>query len=144
VLLLTLRTRGAPTNCRYHYQLFFEVSENEVTGNLGHHYEFIPSTETWIQRASMPIPRGHAASSTRAIGCGYIIAGGTINNPVIGSTQRIRTSDVSYYDIYSDVWTMSIGTLPAIGATPIVDIHNNGYMHFINALPLSSRRRISI
>ena len=104
-----------------HFMLAGQVSENECCGNLGYNYEFFPNNETWIQRASMPIPRGHAASSTRAIGCGFIIAGGSINNPT-GNNARIRTDDISYYDIYSDTWTTAIGSLPTIGATPIVDI----------------------
>ena len=126
-----------------HFMLAGQLSENECCGNLAYNYEFVPDNETWIERASMPIPRGHAASSTRVIGCGFIIAGGSINHPT-GGTGRTRTDDISYYDIYNDVWTSTIGTLPTIGATPIVDIHNNGYMHFVNAVPISARRRISI
>jgi Kelch motif len=127
-----------------HYVLAGQVAENECCGNLAYNYEFLPRNETWIQRASMPIPRGHAASSTRAFGCGFIIAGGSINNPNRTSTTKIRTDDVSYYDVYKDSWVTAIGKLPAIGATPIVDIHNNGYMHFISPLPLSERRRITV
>jgi hypothetical protein len=125
-----------------HFMLGGQMSENECCGNVAYNYEFVPESETWIQRASMPIPRGHTASSTRAIGCGFIIAGGSLNN-ALGQKKLNRTDDVSYYDIYNDIWTASIGKLPGIGATPIVDIHSNGYMHFINALPISDRRRIS-
>ena len=126
-----------------HFVLAGQTSENECCGNLAYHYEFLPQNESWIPRASLPIPRGHAASSTRAIGCGFIIAGGSVNHPN-GTDVRVRTNDVSYYDVYNDNWTTAIGTLPTIGATPIVDIHNNGYMHFVNAVPLSERRRISV
>jgi hypothetical protein len=126
-----------------HFMLAGQISENECCGNLAYNYELVLPSETWIARAPMPIPRGHAASSTRAIGCGFIIAGGSINHPK-GTNKRTRTDDVSYYDIYNDNWTTAIGQLPTIGATPIVDIHNNGYMYFVNAVPLSERRRISV
>jgi hypothetical protein len=125
-----------------HFMLGGQISENEHNGNLNYHYEFIPDHETWIERAPIPFPRGHSASSTRMIRCGYIIAGGAINNPDTSSRKRISNDDISYYNMYTDQWTVSIGTLPSIGNTPIVDIHSNGYMYFVNSR-LSERRKIA-
>lgn len=124
-----------------HFFLGGQVGENECCTNFGLNYEFIASSETWVKRASMPIPRGHASSSTRAIGCGFIVAGGAINS---GSTKRARTDDISYYDIPTDTWTIEIGKLPKETVTPIVDIDKDGYMHYITGLPNQSRRRISV
>ena len=126
-----------------HFMLGGQISEEEHDGNLNYNYEFIPDNETWIARTPIPFPRGHAASSTRMIGCGFIIAGGAMNNPDPTSRKRISIDDVSYYNIYTDQWTTSIGTLPSIGNTPIVDIHSNGYMYFVNSR-LSQRRRIGV
>jgi Galactose oxidase, central domain len=57
----------------------------------------------------MPIGRGHSASATRAVGCGFIVAG--------GRTNKGLTGDITYYNIEADTW-QSIGRLP-------VDIHTN-------------------
>jgi hypothetical protein len=117
-----------------------QVGEYECCTNFGLNYEFVATTETWIKRASMPIPRGHASASTNAVGCGFVISGGSINS---GSTKKLRTDDISYYDIPSDTWTSGIGTIPKAGATPIVVIHPEGYMYYVTGLPNQSRRRIS-
>jgi hypothetical protein len=122
-----------------HFFLGGQEAEFECCRNVADNYEFIASTETWVRRASMLLARGHASASTRPIGCGFIIAGGSIN-AVNGSTVRTRTSDVSYYDIPSDAWT-SIGSLPTKIATPLVDIHPDGYMYTSNNQ--LNRRRIS-
>jgi Kelch motif len=110
-----------------HFFLGGQEGEFECCRNVADNYEFIASTETWARRAPMLLARGHASASTRPIGCGFIIAGGSIN-AVSGSTVRVRTNDVSYYDIPTDTWT-SIGSLPSRIATPLVDIHPNGYMY---------------
>jgi hypothetical protein len=123
-----------------HFFLAGQKQEYESSGNLAENYEFVAGGETWIRRADMPFPRGHAAASTRAVGCGFIIAGGSANS---NSTRKNRIADISYYDILSDAWTAGIGMLPYEGATPIVVIHPNGYMHFVNASPSSNRRRIA-
>jgi N-acetylneuraminic acid mutarotase len=124
-----------------HFFLGGQVGEYECCTNFALNYEFIARTETWIRRASMPIPRGHATSSTRAIGCGFITAGGAINS---ANTTKVRTDDISYYDVPTDTWTVGIGTLPRATVTPIVDIHSNGYMYFVTGLPNQSRRQISV
>lgn len=111
----------------------------ECCRNRNETYEFMPQTETWVKRASMPLARGHATTSTRAIGCGFIMAGGSVNS--LGDTLN-RTSDMSYYDIPSDHWT-KIGEVPFAGATPVVVIPSNGYIHFVNQRPNSSRQRIA-
>jgi Kelch motif len=113
-----------------HFFMGGQQTNNECCGNVADNFEFIAATETWVRRASMPFPRGHAAYSTRAIGCGFVIAAGAIN-AVPPSTGLVRTADVSYYDIPTDTWT-SIGTVYDKVATPIMDIHPNGYMYFTN------------
>lgn len=123
-----------------HYFLGGQVGEVECCANFGFNFEFIASNETWARRSSMPIPRGHASSSTRAIGCGFVIAGGSINSE---NSFKNRTDDISYYDIPTNTWTTGIGLLPERLATPVVDIHRNGYMYFMAGLPNNGQRRIS-
>ena len=96
-----------------HYFLAGQVGENEWSGNVKSNYEWDAVNETWIKRKDLPVARGHAASSTRAIGCGFIIAGGAVNGG--------KTKDVTYYDIPSDSWT-KIGDLPNFVNTPVCDI----------------------
>jgi Galactose oxidase, central domain len=109
---------------------FWLVKKQNVNGTSVDRttFEFIPSNETWIRRASLPFGRGHMSASTRAIGCGFLIAGGSINS---SPPYRVytRTNDVSYYDIPTNTWT-SIGTVPTEEATPIADIHPDGYMYY--------------
>jgi hypothetical protein len=116
-----------------------QVGEYEGNGNLADNFEFVASTETWTRRASMTLARSHATASTRAIGCGFITAGGSMNS---GTTGKKRTTDISYYDIPTDRW-ISIGNLTRDVPTPVVDIHSNGYMHFVTSSLRSERRRIS-
>jgi hypothetical protein len=113
-----------------HFFLGGQVGKYECCQNLADNVEFMAATETWIRRAPMLVARGHVSASTRPIGCGFIIAGGSIN-AVNGSTFRVRTNDVSYYDLPTDSW-MSIGSLPFKGATPLVDIDTDGYMYCTN------------
>jgi hypothetical protein len=122
-----------------HYFVGGQVGENESKQNLPNMYEFIASNETWIQRRIMPLPRSHTTISTRPIGCGFILAGGSVNSV---TAQRKRTSNIIYYDIPTDNWTF-IGDLPDALPTPLVDIHNNGYMYFITSKG-TSRRRLSV
>jgi hypothetical protein len=70
--------------------------------------------ELWIRRQSMPMTRAEASYSTRAFGCGFIIAGGTTN-------EHGMTGDISYYDLTTDTWT-SLGELPRAIAAPVCDI----------------------
>jgi Kelch motif len=121
-----------------HFFLGGQVGKYECCQNLADNFEFIAATETWVRRAPLTVPRGHAAASTRPIGCGFIIAGGSINT-VNASSAPTHTPDVSYYNIPTDTWT-TIGKLPSKIATPLVDIHPNGYMYFSNGQV--SRRRI--
>jgi hypothetical protein len=111
----------------------------ECCQNRADTFEFIARDETWLPRAPMLLARGHATASTKPIGCGWIIAGGSVNSP-IGKLNR--TTDMSYYDIPSDTWSF-LGNLPFPGATPVVVIASNGYIHFVNQRPSSRRRRIS-
>jgi Kelch motif len=124
-----------------HYFMGGQSLLNEAKGNVADNFEFIAHSETWIRRASMPLARGHTTASTRAVGCGIIVAGGSLNSSTNGKN---RTSIVSYYDVAMDRWTTSIGNIPAPGATPIVDIDQNGYIHFMNTHRNSARRSITL
>jgi hypothetical protein len=111
----------------------------ECCRNRADTFEFVARDETWLPRSPMLLARGHATASTKPIGCGWIIAGGSVNSS-IGKLNR--TTDMSYYDIPSDTWSF-LGNLPFPGATPVVVIASNGYIHFVNQRPSSRRRRIS-
>jgi Kelch motif len=122
-----------------HFIVGGQISENEVIGNLADVFEFFASNETYVRRASMPFGRSHTSISTRAIGCGFIVAGGSVNSV---NGKKNRTSNILYYDIPTNSWT-SIGDIPNNLATPLVDIHQNGYMYFANERG-TSRRRILV
>jgi hypothetical protein len=121
-----------------HYFLGGQKGEYESTQNVADLYEFIASNETWAQRTFMPFGRGHATASTRPIGCGFIVAGGSVNSMNI---TKKRITDIIYYDIPTDSWT-NIGKLPIRSAkpTPLVDIHRNGYMYYVNGVSTNRRR----
>lgn len=129
-------------NRRRYFFLGGQIGENEWTGNLAHVYEFVPATERWIQRTSMPFGRSHATASTMSVGCGFIIAGGAINTGSM-TGSKMQTSNVTYYDIPTDTWT-TIGDLRYPMVTPVVDVDRNGYMHFIDTRSRAYRRRISV
>jgi N-acetylneuraminic acid mutarotase len=86
----------------HHFFFGGQNGDNEENGNTNEMYEYNAKTNTWTKRASVPYPIGHAAASTRAIGCGFIIAGGRTNNGL--------TDAVTYYDIPTNTWT-KIGEL---------------------------------
>jgi N-acetylneuraminic acid mutarotase len=97
-----------------HYILGGQKGSNEPYGNKADNFEWDNMNKIWIRRANMTIPRGHASSSTVPYGCGFIMAGGAINNDT-------QTSDVSYYGIDTDTW-ISIGNLTQPINTPVCDI----------------------
>ena len=104
-----------------HFWAGGQRGEEEANGNSNRVVEWDALKELWIEREPMALARGHATSSTRAIGCGFIVAGGTTN-------QYGKTSDVSYYDIPTDTWT-SIGNLRTAINTPVCDISSDGYLY---------------
>jgi N-acetylneuraminic acid mutarotase len=119
-----------------HYFVGGQKGENEAKQNLADMYEFIASSESWVKRTFMPFGRGHATASTRPIGCGFVVAGGSIN----GATSiRNRTKSVIYYDIPSDRWT-EVGELSQPRVTALVDIHSNGYMYYVGVKETERRR----
>jgi hypothetical protein len=125
-----------------HYFLGGQVGDGQRLKNMADVFEFKPRSATWFRRSSMPFGRGHASASTRAIGCGFIIAGGAIN--AFNLTSGIRlTMDVSYYDIPTNTWTF-IGNVSRAIVTPVVVIDRIGYMHFIDPTRRSVRRKITI
>jgi N-acetylneuraminic acid mutarotase len=97
-----------------HYFTGGQKREDEPNGNNVEHFEYDALNDRWFVRKNMTIPRGHAASSTRAIGCGFIMVAGCTNGG-----QKI--ADISYYDIPTDSWT-SLGNLTAPVNTPVCDI----------------------
>jgi hypothetical protein len=105
------------TGKEHHYFFGGQMGANETDGNVADNYEWDAQNETWIKQAPMLFPRGHTAASTRAISCGFIIAGGTTN----GNGTLNKTKDISYYDIPSNTWT-KIGDLPGGINTPVCDI----------------------
>jgi hypothetical protein len=97
-----------------HFVLGGQAKSNEGFGNKADNFEWDNINRNWVQRASIPLARGHSSSSTVPYGCGFIMAGGAINN-------KTQTSDVSYYGIDTDTWT-SIGNLTQPINTPVCDI----------------------
>jgi len=121
----------------HHMFLAGQVGENEFTGNIKDNYEYIVQTDTWVKHVDMPFTRGHASSSTRDIGCGLIIAGGSTN-------ESGKTKDISFFDYNTKTWT-KIGDLPNAINTPVCDISVDGYLYcesgWANGL-FSYRRKI--
>lgn len=126
------------TGNEHHFFMGGQNSEIECCGNHKEIYEFDAENETWIRRADMPVTRGHAASSTRPISCGFLIAAGTTN-------EYGKTADVSYYNIPTDAWT-SIGNLTNALNTPVCDL-KGGYLYcesgWVN-VGFSYRRQITV
>lgn len=122
-----------------HFFVGGQKGENELNGNVGDMFEFIPSTETWIRRASLPSNRSHTTVSTRAIGCGFIMAGGTLNSL---TALKKRTAEILYYDVPTNRWT-TIGKIPIPGATPPVFLDDNGFIYFVSNRR-TSRSRIAV
>lgn len=85
-----------------HFFFGGQKGDHEETGNTDIMYEYSAVTNTWVKRRNIPYPLGHAAATARAIGCGFIVAGGRLNTGL--------TSAISYYDIPTDTWT-KIGDL---------------------------------
>lgn len=98
-------------NQQRHYFVGGQEGENEYTGNTKNTYEYIVGTDTWIRRTDMPFTRGHASSSTVAVSCGFLVAGGSTN-------EFGKTDDISYYNTVNDTW-QTIGNLPFALNTPV-------------------------
>lgn len=103
-----------------HYWAGGQRGEYEANANSNELYEWDALNELWINRAPMLLARGHATESTRAFGCGFIVAGGSTN-------EYGKISDISYYHIPTNTWT-SIGNLPKAINTPVCDI-NDGFLY---------------
>jgi hypothetical protein len=118
--------------------------EDEPNGNYADMYEYLPSTNTWESRRSMPFNRGHTSASTLAIGCGFMIAGGAIDG------GWVHTSDVSFYDPFGESdglgsWT-KIGDLPTAINTAVCGIHGEWFYCQSGAVEtfFSWRRKIKV
>lgn len=104
-----------------HFFLGGQEKELERTHNFNDIHEWISETETWVSRTDMLIPRGHASYSAIPYpkAHGFIIIAGSTNGGV--------TSDISYYNIDTDVW-VHIGDFASKINTPICaivnDVHN--------------------
>ena len=55
------------------------MGRDERNGNYDELFEWDFANEEWIPRATMPLTRGHASSSTVAANCGFIVAAGSSN-----------------------------------------------------------------
>lgn len=116
-----------------------QLGENELNGNAANTFEFIASTETWVRRASIPYGRSHTTTSTRAYGCGFIMAGGAINS---FTNVLNRTNDIHYYHIPSDNWTY-IASLPKRSATPKVFMDEvDNFLYYVDS-KMTSRLKLS-
>jgi hypothetical protein len=103
---------------RYRYYIAGgQLEQEEYTGNQPDLIEWDQASKTWIRRANMILPRGHASASTLPYGCGFMMIGGAINT-------GWSTSDISFYSIETDTWT-KIGDLPRSLNTPVCDIVRN-------------------
>jgi hypothetical protein len=85
-----------------HYFFGGQHGDEELTGNTDEMYEYDAVADTWMKRQNIPYPLGHAAATARAIGCGFLIAGGRLNTGL--------SSAITYYDIPTNTWT-KIGDL---------------------------------
>lgn len=85
-----------------HFFFGGQRGDNETRGNTNEMYEYNAVLDLWTQRQSIPYAVGHAAASARAIGCGFMISGGSVNGGL--------TSAITYYDIPTNTWT-KIGDL---------------------------------
>jgi hypothetical protein len=121
-----------------HYLLGGQKGIDECKENLDSNYEWNAVTKKWIQRASIPFGRGHATSSTLPIGCGFVIAGGSINTPV---GCFVKTPDISYYDTETDQWSF-LGNLTHLANAPVCSVGDDGYFYFISD-KAAKRRQIS-
>jgi hypothetical protein len=124
-----------------HFFFGGQQSENETLANLADNYEWDAINEQWISRASMPFGRGHTASSSVPVGCGFLVASGAINSDS-STVKKTKTVDISYYDIGWNTWT-SIGNTTIAVNTPIAHVSKDGYMYFIYRNAISKRRGIS-
>lgn len=107
-------------NRERHFFVGGQQGEEEHTGNTRENYEWIASNDTWAARRSMPLSRGHAASATKAIACGFMVIGGTTN-------EHGMTKDISFYDIPSNSWTTT-GSLPSAVNTAVCE-YGGGYLY---------------
>lgn len=112
------------TGAEHYYFMGGQVGEDERTGNFDNLVEWIPQSLTFLNRAAMPITRGHAAESTRPYGCGFYTIAGSSNTGG-GDGLGGRTSDASYYDIATDTWT-KFGDLSLAINTPVCDTTTMG------------------
>lgn len=103
-----------------HFILGGQEAENEDNGNTKEVYEWDASSRSWIEHPDMPFTRGHAASATKAISCGFLMAGGTTNDYGM-------VPDISYYDVPTGKWTR-LGELPNAVNTAVCDI-GGGYLY---------------
>ena len=121
-----------------HFFLGGQIGKDECQNNLNHVYEWNAITMNWTQHTNIPFARGHAPSSTLPISCGFVMAGGSVNSPT-GCFKQ--TSDISYYDIESNIWT-SIGNLSNTVNSPVCSIGRDGFFYHVSGTV--NRRRIRV
>ena len=106
----------------HHFFVGGQNGENEKTGNFDDNWEYIVASDEWVKHVPLPFPRGHAGSSTRAIGCGYLQVAGSTNGGDIGGAwgnlSSGKTTDISFYDFSTNTWT-KLGDLTNPINTPV-------------------------
>jgi N-acetylneuraminic acid mutarotase len=110
---VTAYLQGKP----HYYWAGGQIAQEEDSGNQDDLVEWDQATKTWIRRADMPLPRGHASSSTIPYGCGFLMIGGAINTGT-------KTTNIAWYNIETDKWH-SIGDLKNKINTPVCDVVKN-------------------
>ena len=119
-----------------HFMMGGQQGENEKTGNLDALVEYLPLSDEWVARANLPQPRGHASSSTVAIGCGFLIAGGAVQGT---ANSKAQTDDISYYDPTMNTW-ISLGTLVSQLKTPVCGVYGD-YLYCSTGYKTDTHRR---
>jgi hypothetical protein len=130
-----------------HYLFGGHTDEVKPNGNLANVFEWMHGLKKWERRADMSFGRGGASTSTIPYGCGFLVAGGTINT----ASGPKKTNDLSFYNAESDKWT-KIGSIAGYITAPVCDIihfpiNGTDYMYCetgtVNA-PFSFRSQISL
>jgi N-acetylneuraminic acid mutarotase len=104
-----------------HFMMGGQEAHNEWSGQLNRTYEYVSTTDTWIQRASMLSGTSHIQSSVIPYNnCGVLVVGGKNNLASV-------SSDVVYYDIGTNTWS-KIGTTPTSISASVCDVID-GYLY---------------
>jgi hypothetical protein len=124
-----------------HYFTGGQTAQNECCGNSKKLVEYVAGPSPyWIARHDALVTRGHASSSTRPYGCGFIVVAGTTN-------ESGKTNSIHYYHTPNDTW-YDIGTFSSTLNTPVCNIYKAGdgtdWLYCESPDSTSSQRPIAI